>query len=133
MQQKMNRMAPSIIAALISSFGLVAAHAYDDLPRPPPPPAGYVTPPPRTEQSVTQDAELQTARRFAAAAGSANSPLSLQQAKTAGWGFVSDHFKEIDRSGSGYVGLADVLNFMAARTPQQIMRNNANAALNSGR
>ncbi|WP_296228657.1 hypothetical protein [Ralstonia sp. UBA689] len=114
----------SRMAAVVAlASGISAAFAYDDLPKPPPPPAGWTPPPMPTEQSVTQDVENQITQRFTAATGgNPNGLLSRQQAKDAGWGFVSDHFAEIDRTGSGYVRLDDVLRFMSDRTPQRIMR-----------
>lgn len=116
-----------ILIVASSMMCIEAAHAFDDLPRPPPPPKGWVPPPKQTEDSVTQHVERQTTVRFVAAAGSSDALLSKQQAKNAGWGFVSDHFSEIDRNGSGYVSLADVLGFMAPRTPQRIMSQKAAA------
>ncbi|WP_318828721.1 hypothetical protein [Burkholderia cepacia] len=105
----------------MSSIGI--AFAYDDLPRPPTPPEGWTPPPQPSENSVSQDVERQIAQRFTAASGgNPNGLLSQQQAKAAGWGLVSDHFAEIDRAGTGYVRLDDVLRFMSARTPQHIMR-----------
>ena len=68
-----------------------------------------------------------TERFTAATGGDVNGMLSQQQAKAAGWGFVSDHFSEIDQSGSGYVRLDDVLRFQSQRTPQQVMRMKAAA------
>ncbi|MEX3630280.1 MAG: hypothetical protein VB138_13325 [Burkholderia sp.] len=99
------------------------ANAYDDLPKPPPPPEGWVPPPKPSEHSVTRNVKNQLTQRFTAAAGgNAGGLLSRQQAREAGWGLVSDHFSEIDRAGTGYVRLDDVLRFMSERTPQRIMR-----------
>ncbi|WP_414439210.1 hypothetical protein [Burkholderia sp. 22PA0106] len=109
------------IVVAMSSIGV--AFAYDDLPKPPPPPEGWVPPPKQSENSVMQDVESQIAQRFTTATGgNPNGMLSQQQARAAGWGLVSDHFSEIDRAGSGYVRLDDVLRFMSERTPQRIMR-----------
>ncbi len=117
-----------IVTLLVSSVvvalsGIGAAFAYDDLPKPPPPPEGWVQPPKQSESSITQDVDNQITQRFTAAAGgNPGGLLSQQQAKAAGWGLVSDHFSEIDRAGTGYVRLDDVLRFMSERTPQRIMR-----------
>lgn len=122
----------SVIATLVPLMGMSNAHAYDDLPLPPPLPKDWVPPPKPTEKSVVQQVETQTRERFAAAAGGdANGQLSQAQAKAAGWGFVSDHFIEIDSSGSGYVRLDDVLRFISQRTPQRIMSMKAAAQSNS--
>ncbi|MCR6475939.1 hypothetical protein NU688_07210 [Variovorax sp. ZS18.2.2] len=123
----------SAIATIVPLMGMSTAHAYDDMPRPPPPPKGWVHPPKPTENSVVQHVETQTSERFAAAAGGdVNGMLSRQQAQAAGWGFVSDHFSEIDQSGSGYVRLDDVLRFQSQRTPQQVMRMKAAAKTSTG-
>lgn len=109
----------ALAVAMLALLQGGAALAYDDLPRPPRP-AGTPPEPRMTEKSVAANFERQTTARFTAAAGSPNNMLSPSQAKEAGWGFVSDHFKEIDTSGSGYVGLADVLRFTASRAPQRM-------------
>lgn len=110
-------------ATVVAMSSIGVAFAYDDLPKPPPPPEDWVQPPKQSEYSVTQDVESQIAQRFTAATnGNPNGLLSRQQAKAAGWGLVSDHFSEIDRAGTGYVRLDDVLRFMSERTPQRIMR-----------
>ncbi|WP_414439206.1 hypothetical protein [Burkholderia sp. 22PA0106] len=113
----------STAATVVAMSSIGVAFAYDDLPKPPPPPEGWVPPPKQSEHSVTQDVENQIAQRFTTAAGgNPNGLLSQQQARAAGWGLVSDHFSEIDRAGTGYVRLDDVLRFMSERTPQRIMR-----------
>ena len=122
----------SAIATLLPLIGMSNANAYDDMPKPPPPPKGWVHPAKPTENSVVQKVETQTTERFTAATGGdVNGMLSQQQAKAAGWGFVSDHFAEIDQSGSGYVRLDDVLRFQSQRTPQQVMRMKAAAKLSN--
>ncbi|MBU9646068.1 hypothetical protein KTF36_29855 [Burkholderia gladioli] len=126
-----------MVAALAGGFSLAnvaMANGYDDLPKPPPPPGGWAQPEKQSERSVTADVDRQVTERFTAAnGGDANGTLSKQQAKAAGWGLVSDHFSEIDRAGSGYVRLNDVLDFMSQRSPQRVMRmrNAAKAGGNS--
>ncbi|WP_180986402.1 hypothetical protein [Burkholderia pseudomallei] len=113
----------TVAATIISMSNLGAAFAYDDLPKPPPPPEGWVQPPKPSEGTVTRDVENQIAQRFTAVTGgNPNGLLSKQQAKAAGWGLVSDRFSDIDRAGTGYVRLDDVLRFMSERTPQRVMR-----------
>ncbi|MFT0175047.1 hypothetical protein ACLKMY_40380 [Paraburkholderia mimosarum] len=121
--KNVNVLVTGIVVAVVVALGHGAVFAYDDLPVPPPPPEGWVPPPRQSENSVTRNVESQIRQRFTAATGgNPNGLLSQQQAKAAGWGFVSDHFSEIDRAGTGYVRLDDVLQFMSERTPQRIMR-----------
>jgi hypothetical protein len=99
---------------------LTQASAYDDLVPPPPDPVG-TTYPKKTELSVQKAVETKLKTQFETVAGS-SSTLTAKQAKDAGWGFVSDHFGQIDRDRDGFVTLGDVVNFMAARTPQKLMK-----------
>ena len=124
---------PAFLLVCASLVWAGRAHAYDDLGKPPPLPVGSAQPAKPTEASVAHDVEQQIAQRFASAAGGSSNLLSQQQAKSAGWGFVSDHFSEIDRNGSGYVSLNDVLRFTAQRSPQNIMRMKAAASAGAGR
>ena len=68
--------------------------------------------PPVTGQSINVEVNDELTARFAKAAGSASGLLTLQQAKNASWGYVSDHFALIDRDHDGNVKLGDVLDFM---------------------
>ncbi|MGZ2749688.1 hypothetical protein [Burkholderia stagnalis] len=121
----------SMAATVVATSGIGMAFGYDDLPKPPPPPEGWVQPPKQSENSVTQNVENQITQRFTAATGgNPNGLLSQQQARAAGWGLVSDHFSDIDRAGTGYVRLDDVLRFMSERTPQRIMRMKKATKLN---
>lgn len=122
MKNASSRFVQTLFAGVVFSLGVGVAYAYDDMPVPPAFPPGWAPPPKATEQLVSQEVGQQITKRFVAAAGSADSPLSQQQAKNAGWGFVAEHFSEMDRSGSGTVYLSDVLGFMSQRTPQNVMR-----------
>ncbi|KGM30568.1 hypothetical protein P409_32270 [Inquilinus limosus MP06] len=71
--------------------------------------------------TMAQGVQDELAAQFQRASGSRAS-LTAQQAKKAGWGFVADHFGQIDTSGKGYVTLAEITSFMAARSPQKLMQ-----------
>ena len=60
------------------------------------------------------DSELRST--FNAASGGSNQ-LTAQQAIDASWGFVADHFKEIDRDHDGHASFSEVQNFFDARSP----------------
>ncbi len=55
--------------------------------------------------------------KFDAAARSTNNLLSVQGAKDAGWGFLADHFAEIDSRRDGYLTFDEVQTFLDARSP----------------
>ncbi|OWJ63582.1 hypothetical protein [Inquilinus limosus] len=98
---------------------------YDDV-RKPVKPAGTLAlrtaPAPRpSPATMAQGMQDELAAQFQRASG-ARSSLTAQQAKKAGWGFVADHFGQIDSSGKGYVTLAEISSFMAARSPQKLMQ-----------
>ncbi|MFC2255068.1 hypothetical protein ACETRX_36300 [Labrys portucalensis] len=95
--------------------------AYDDMPRPPAGALKGAPEPPPTETAAQQQVEEQLRRRFSAASGNGNI-LTLEQAKAAGWGFVSDNFAKIDRDKDGYVTFEDISSFATARTPQRLMK-----------
>ena len=62
----------------------------------------------------TLDSELRAT--FNAASGGSNQ-LTAQQAIDAGWGFLADHFAEVDVNHDGYVNFSEVQSFFDARSP----------------
>ncbi|NTS30980.1 hypothetical protein HQ945_06915 [Phyllobacterium sp. BT25] len=101
----------SLLAALMLSS---PAQAYDDLRKPPADPSGTVREP-LTETGIQRELDQRLLQRFKVAAGS--SPrLTKQQAKDANWGFIADHFAEIDTAGAGYVSFDQIQAFMDARS-----------------
>jgi hypothetical protein len=115
----------TLACALLFAFKVNAA---EELGAPPPEPAGTVITP-VTGDTIQQELDQRLKDRFAAAAGS--SPyLTAEQAKKAGWGFISDHFGEIDKKRNGTVTIDEIQAFMDARTPGEpkAARARANAA-----
>ncbi|SFI67317.1 hypothetical protein SAMN04515648_1104 [Phyllobacterium sp. CL33Tsu] len=109
----MNRIiiSTSLLAALMLAS---PAQAYDDLRKPPADPSGTARAP-LTESGIQHELDQRLMQRFKAAAGS--SPrLTRQQAKDANWGFIADHFAEIDTAGAGYVSFDQIQTFMDARS-----------------
>ncbi|CAN7165923.1 EF-hand domain-containing protein [Phyllobacterium sp. LjRoot231] len=100
----------SAIAACITTSG-----AGEILGFPPRDPPGVVRPK-MNQATVQQAVDQQMKSRFESAAGSGK-VLTAQQASEAGWGFISDHFAEIDRDKDGFVSFSDVSRFMAPRSP----------------
>ncbi len=43
--------------------------------------------------------------------------MTLKHANDAGWGFVADHFAEIDRDHDGYASFDEVQAFFDGRSP----------------
>ncbi|MBA8877464.1 hypothetical protein [Phyllobacterium myrsinacearum] len=111
----------AILASVSIFTGIVRAMANDDIGHPPPDPAGTVYPE-MTPEFVQQKVDEQIRAQFEQAAGPSAYVLSAEQAKTAGWGVIADHFPEIDRDRDGYVSLSDIVRFLAARTPQNLMK-----------
>ncbi|QND51600.1 hypothetical protein HB779_06575 [Phyllobacterium sp. 628] len=102
---------------LLLAIGIMLAspaYAYDDLPVPPPAPAGTVLKP-LTNESIQTELDQRLADRFRTAAGS-SSQLTAQQAKDSGWGFISDHFAQIDKGHQGYVTFKQIQAFIDARS-----------------
>jgi hypothetical protein len=115
------------LALVLAGIGLgQPAWGYDDLLKPIRPQgvaALRVAPAPKpTPASVAQGVQDELTAQFQRAAGTRSS-LTAQQAKSAGWGFVADHFGQIDTSRKGYVTLAEITSFMAARSPQMLMKS----------
>ncbi|AOJ97648.1 MULTISPECIES: EF-hand domain-containing protein [Burkholderia] len=59
------------------------------------------------------------ARQFGAADTQNNGSITEAQARAAGLGYVANHFRQIDASGSGRVSFADVQRYMQARSTSQ--------------
>ena len=68
------------------------------------------------------DQELRT--KFDAAAKS-NHLLTAQAASDAGWGFIAEHFAQIDKDQDGYLTFDDVETFLDARSPLPAARARA--------
>jgi hypothetical protein len=79
--------------------------------------------PKMTEEGVSNALNDQLRAKFDAAAG-ANHLLTAEQANNAGWGFIADHFSEIDRSKSGFVSFSEVSRYMSARSPLKSKASN---------
>lgn len=71
-----------------------------------------------TEEAMQKAVDERLKSRFEAASGS-SSKLTAQQAKDAGWGFIADHFAEIDRDRTGFITFSDISRYMAVRSPIQ--------------
>lgn len=81
---------------------------------PPPDQPGTTSPQPTGKALQSQViADLQ--QRFNAAADPSTHLLSLTQAKSAGWGYMVVHFKEIDKDNKGYVSFSDFLRYLKSR------------------
>jgi hypothetical protein len=59
------------------------------------------------------------ARQFSAADPQNTGTLTEAQARAAGLGYVANHFRQIDASGSGRVSFSDVQRFMQTRSEGQ--------------
>ncbi|MBR8007279.1 EF-hand domain-containing protein [Burkholderia vietnamiensis] len=59
------------------------------------------------------------ARQFGAADTQNNGSITEAQARAAGLGYVANHFRQIDSSGSGRVSFADLQRYMQARSTSQ--------------
>lgn len=88
----------------------------DYLGAPPPYPEGYV--PPKLDQEGLQaqvDGHLK--EMFDKAADPSSQLVTMAAAKAAGWGFVSDHFAEIDANRDGFITYGEYKRFLDARSP----------------
>ncbi|MCA8091613.1 EF-hand domain-containing protein [Burkholderia anthina] len=59
------------------------------------------------------------ARQFGAADTQNTGSITQAQARAAGLGYVANHFRQIDASGSGRVSFSDVQRYMQARSANQ--------------
>ncbi|MFJ1214247.1 EF-hand domain-containing protein [Burkholderia pyrrocinia] len=59
------------------------------------------------------------ARQFDAADTQSTGSITEAQARSAGLGYVANHFRQIDSGGSGRVSFADVQRYMQARSTSQ--------------
>lgn len=59
------------------------------------------------------------ARQFDAADTQSAGSITEAQARSAGLGYVANHFRQIDSGGSGRVSFADVQRYMQARSTSQ--------------
>ncbi|UXU88368.1 EF-hand domain-containing protein [Burkholderia sp. S-53] len=59
------------------------------------------------------------ARQFEAADTQSTGSITEAQARSAGLGYVANHFRQIDSGGSGRVSFADVQRYMQARSTSQ--------------
>lgn len=112
------------LALVLAGIGLGrAAWGYDDVLKPIRPPGALAlrtAPAPKpSPATMAQGVQDELAAQFQRAAGT-RSALTAQQAKSAGWGFVADHFGQIDTSRKGYVTLGEISQFMAQRSPQKL-------------
>ncbi|VWC62289.1 EF-hand domain-containing protein [Burkholderia lata] len=81
---------------------------------PPPDPAGTATAQP-TGAALQAQVHDRLKRRFDAAADPSTHLLSAERATAVGWGYVVDHFKEIDPSGKGSISYDDFERFLRAK------------------
>lgn len=81
------------------------------------PPTGK---PLKLDAKVVQDAVNQQLKTHFDRAAGPSGQLTADAAKAAGWGFIADHFQEIDRDNKGYVSYSDVSAFMKARSPLKV-------------
>ncbi|QND51617.1 hypothetical protein HB779_06680 [Phyllobacterium sp. 628] len=102
------------LAAGIGGVPLILAA--EKLGAPPRNPSGKITPP-MTATVAQEFLDRDMATRFDAAADPATHQLTEQRARDFGWGFISDHFAEIDVHRQGYVRFEEVRAFMQARSP----------------
>ncbi|MBZ9602478.1 hypothetical protein [Phyllobacterium chamaecytisi] len=76
--------------------------------------------------SIQKLLDLELRAKFGAAAKS-NHLLTTQAASDAGWGFVADHFTEIDGNHDGYASFDEVQAFFDVRSPLPAARARAAA------
>lgn len=81
----------------------------------PPPDLPGTTVPQPTGKTLQSQVVTDLQQRFNAAADPTTHLLSLAQAKSAGWGYMVTHFKEIDQDNKGYVSFDDFLRYLKSR------------------
>ncbi|ATU90717.1 hypothetical protein [Phyllobacterium zundukense] len=96
----------------------IIVKAKDRMGFPPPDPAGTVSTP-LTRESVQAEMDAELKAKFDEATKHSNQMLTEKGAVDAGWGFLADHFAEIDRDRDGYLRFEEVSVFMDARSPLQ--------------
>ncbi|PRD49701.1 EF-hand domain-containing protein [Phyllobacterium myrsinacearum] len=108
------------ISLLLTSLAGGSAQAGDRVWRPEP-----------GTKSVKQDAisiqrqlDQELRAKFDAVASS-NHLLTAQAAGNAGWGFIAEHFAQIDKDRDGYITFDDVQTFLDARSPLPAARARA--------
>ncbi len=110
-----------VTALLILCAGMAGvANAGDRLDKRPLPPGAATVKPDAASIQASIDKQLR--QKFDAAAGKSNHLLTAQQSVDAGWGFLADHFAEIDRDHDGYLNFTEVENFFNARSPIKMER-----------
>lgn len=77
--------------------------------------------------SIARQLDNELRAKFDAAATNSNHLLTAQAASDASWGFVADHFAEIDRNSDGYASFDEVETFFDARSPIAAVRAKAAA------
>jgi hypothetical protein len=86
----------------------------EHMPVPPPDPPGTATPMP-TGRALQNQIVADFKKRFDAAADPATHLLTATQAKSAGWGYVADHFNEIDAANKGSVSFSDLMRYLRSK------------------
>lgn len=97
--------------------GATDAHAIrvGDMVRPAPPaPPGTETVDPQG-QALRDRVLSNLHRRFDAAADPRTHLLTQQAARQHGWGYIADHFQQIDRSGTGAISFDDFKAYLQSR------------------
>lgn len=88
----------------------------DYLGAPPPYPEGYV-PPKLDPEGLQAQVDGHLKEMFDKAADPSSQLVTMAAAKAAGWGFVSDHFAEIDANRDGFITYGEYKRFLDARSP----------------
>ncbi|WP_288194928.1 EF-hand domain-containing protein [uncultured Phyllobacterium sp.] len=78
--------------------------------------------------SIQRQLDQELRAKFDAAAKS-NHLLTAQAASAAGWGFIAEHFAQIDKDQDGYLTFDDVQTFFDARSPMPAARTRAAKAV----